>query len=63
MQTVNFNTCFLTVEEFSHGATRQLSNVLKLLDKIPLECEDVRKVLHQTELSLLEIKQTELMNS
>lgn len=50
---LSFSTCFLTAEEFGNGATSQLSDVLKLLDQISLEREDIRKVLHQSELCFL----------
>lgn len=53
MWTVGFSTCFLTGEELFNGAVSQLGDILKLLDQISLECEDVRKVLHQPELCFL----------
>lgn len=53
MWTFGFSTCFLIDEELFNGATSQLSDVLKLLDQISLEREDVRKVLHQPELCFL----------
>lgn len=56
LKTVRFSTCFLTVEEFINGAVIQLSDVLKLLDQISLQCQDIRKVLHQSELWLLKNK-------
>ncbi|TNN72674.1 hypothetical protein EYF80_017123 [Liparis tanakae] len=36
-------TCFLSMEEFGNGATSQIGDVLKLLDQLSLECEDIRK--------------------
>lgn len=53
MQTVSFSTGFLAAEEFVDGAAGQLGDVLKLLDQISLECEDIRKVPHQSELCFL----------
>lgn len=50
---VSFSTCFLTSKEFSNRAKSQLSDVLKLLHQISLQCEDIRKVLHQSELCFL----------
>lgn len=51
--TPHFNTCFLTAEEVTNSSTSQLSDILKVFDQISLECQDIREVFDQSQLSLL----------
>lgn len=50
--TPHFNTCLLTAEKVTNCSTSQLS-VLKVFDQISLECQDIREVFDQSQLSLL----------
>lgn len=54
MSLDGLSTGFLTVKKFIDCLVGQLSDVLKLLHQILLQCEDVREILHQPELCLLQ---------
>lgn len=59
MRVHALDTSFVTVKKFGDGVVSQLSVVLKLLNQILLECEDVGKMFHQSELGFLLKKKKE----
>lgn len=53
MRVHALDTCFVTVKKVGDGVVSQLSVVLKLLNQILLECEDVGKMFNQSKLCFL----------